>query len=214
MNVLVMYDRETDSLWSQILGEAVEGDLAGSKLTPLPAQQTTWQEWKKLFPNTLALDKGFPGLGDPYTSYYQSNRAGVLGETREDDRLPRKELGLALMVAEQPAYYPFSRLSEVLAVNDEVASQPLLVVFHPEAQTASAFRRLVDGQPLTFTVHQEAEDNAFLVDDETGSHWSLQGAAFDGPLAGTSLERLPATTSFWFGWKDWHPDTYVYDSER
>ena len=46
MNALVMYDHQTDSLWSQFLGEAVTGPLAGTKLTLLPAQQTTWSAWK------------------------------------------------------------------------------------------------------------------------------------------------------------------------
>ncbi len=57
-NVLVMYDRQTDSLWSQLLGEAVQGEMVGTKLEFLPAWMTTWEEWKALHPNTLALDKG------------------------------------------------------------------------------------------------------------------------------------------------------------
>ena len=61
MNVLVMYDRQTDSLWSQLLGEAVEGPLAGTKLTFIESLQTTWAEWKALHPNTLALQKTFQG---------------------------------------------------------------------------------------------------------------------------------------------------------
>ena len=69
MNVLVMYDRQTESLWSQLLGEAVEGELKGTKLEYFPSVMTTWDEWKTRFPDTVALVKGFAGSRDPYVSY-------------------------------------------------------------------------------------------------------------------------------------------------
>jgi hypothetical protein len=50
-----------------------------------------------------------------------------------------------------------------------------------------------------------------VTDAETGSTWQgLIGLAIEGPLAGAQLERLKSTSSFWFGWKDWYPDTRVY----
>ena len=64
MNALVMYDIETDILWSQFLGQAVKGPMNGAKLTLLPAQMTMWSAWKAQHPGTVALDKrsGF-GVG-------------------------------------------------------------------------------------------------------------------------------------------------------
>ena len=79
MNVLVMYDRQTDSLWSQLIGEAVDGPLKGTKLEFVPSWQTTWSDWKTQYPDTLALDKGFGGSRDPYTGYYNSSSSGVIG---------------------------------------------------------------------------------------------------------------------------------------
>jgi len=211
MNVLVMFDRQTDTLWSQILGQAVEGELAGAKLEPLAATQTTWANWRDLHPETVALDKGYRGARDSYTGYYRSGRAGVIGETRKDKRLPTKELGIGLVINGQPAYYPFSRLAEERVVNDTVAGLPILVVFQPEIATALVFKREVDGQELTFAAADSASSRFVLKDVETGSRWTaLTGGVLDGPLDGSSLERVPATTSFWFGWKDFHPDTYVY----
>jgi len=50
-----------------------------------------------------------------------------------------------------------------------------------------------------------------LVDEETGTTWDgLTGEALDGELAGGNLERIKSTASFWFGWKDWFPETRVY----
>ena len=42
MNGLVMYDRETGTLWSQVIGQGVDGELKGVELTTIPALQTTW----------------------------------------------------------------------------------------------------------------------------------------------------------------------------
>ena len=61
MNALVMYDRQTDSLWGQIIGEAIQGPMKGTTLEFIPAIHTTWEDWKRLHPDTLALRKGYFG---------------------------------------------------------------------------------------------------------------------------------------------------------
>jgi len=142
-------------------------------------------------------------------SYYESNSAGVIGETITDDRLPRKALVHGLIIDGQAVVYPFSLLAEKQVANDTVAGQPVLVFFERATRTALAFRREVDGQVLTFAP-TGADDSAF-VDEETGSTWAvLTGAAVSGPLQGKQLERIPGTSSFWFGWKDFYPDTLIY----
>jgi len=66
---------------------------------------------------------------------------------------------------------------------------------------------------LTFEVLQEGPGaQALLRDTETGSTWqTLTGAAIDGPLKGTVLDRVLSHLSFWFAWKDWNPDTELYE---
>ncbi len=207
-NVLVMFDHETDSLWSQLLGQAVDGPMAGTKLQPLPAVQTTWAQWKSLHPDTLALVTGGP-VYDSYDGYYTSGQAGVIGETFSDTRLPRKELVHGVLVEGQPVAYPFSELRTQRAVNDTVNGIPILVLFHVETATALAFHRTVADQVLTFA--PSPDDSLIFVDHETGSRWmALTGAAIGGPLKGKRLERIPGTSSFWFGWKDFYTNTLVY----
>jgi len=54
---MLLYDRATDSLWSQIKGEAVTGPLMGARLKLLSSTQTTWAQWKKNHPETLVLSQ-------------------------------------------------------------------------------------------------------------------------------------------------------------
>ena len=58
---VLLYDRPTHSLWSQILGKAIAGPLKGLSIDMLPAAHTTWRDWKRRYPETLVLttDTGF-----------------------------------------------------------------------------------------------------------------------------------------------------------
>ncbi len=69
MNALVMYDRETDSLWSQYLSSAVDGIYAGTDLEVVSASLVTWSTWLERHPDTLVLDQGGRRI-DPCDSYY------------------------------------------------------------------------------------------------------------------------------------------------
>lgn len=208
-NVLVMYDRQTETLWSQLLGEAVEGELIGTKLNFVPSWMMTWQEWKELHPDTVALDKGFRrGSRDQYDGYYASPSAGVIGETLSDDRLYTKEFIVGVELEGAEVAYPFSILNEQPIINDTVDDTNLLITFDAESTASSVYDRMVDGQLLTFRAGDEPHT---VVDEETGSVWDLfSGTAVSGELEGAQLTPIKNTRSFWFGWKDWHPDTLVY----
>ena len=212
MNVLVMYDRQTETLWSQLLGEAVEGPLRGIKLDFVESLQTTWAEWKALYPDTLALQKSYKGNFDGYSSYYAGDVAGVIGETHRDDRLNTKQFVVGVAIADAAKAYPFGQLNDEPVINDELDGQPLLVVFDATSATGVVFERKVDERVLTFKLENPGGlSEARLMDEETGTLWdAFSGAALEGPLAGAQLERVKSTSSFWFGWKDFYPETEVY----
>jgi hypothetical protein len=54
---LVMYDRQTDTLWSHLTAEGLLGPLKGKRLNSLPSAMMTWTELKRLFPGTRVLKK-------------------------------------------------------------------------------------------------------------------------------------------------------------
>jgi hypothetical protein len=207
MNVLVMYDRQTETLWSQLLGRAIEGPLTGTELEYFPSWQTTWQDWRTRYPDTLALVKGYVGQRDPYLSYYGDPRAGVIGEAVDDDRLNTKQFVVGVAIDDQAVAFPFSVLNEEPVVQYQIAEVPILVVFDDENASGVVFDRRVDGHVLTF----EVVEGLVLRDDQTGSVWDGHtGEAIEGEYTGQSLERVKSTSSFWFGWKDFYPDTEIF----
>ena len=209
MNALVMYDRESRTLWSQFLSQAVQGDLTGTKLETIPLTLTSWEKWKETQPDTVALRKGRRG-GDPYDSYYFSRSAGVIGESNKDDRLPTKELVLGLGFDSDPVAFPHSKLRSEKLVQTSHAGTSTIVYFDPATDTALAFGAVVDGQELSFKLIEKG-GREWLKDDQTGTLWiPFTGQSYEGELVGNSLERLHAVNAFWFAWNDFYPDTDIW----
>lgn len=214
MNALVMYDRQTDSLWSQFLGVGVDGEFSGTPLEPLPSTLTEWSTWRALHPDTLVLDQGGERF-DPYTGYYLDGSAGVLGERIRDDRLGTKEFVVGIQLEDGLQAYAYRHLSDHPVVNDRVGSTDLAVFFSGRQATAAVWERHVEDQLLTFVDAPDlfAPDGGPAVrDEQTGSTWSaLSGEAFDGPLAGARLTQVTATPMFWFAWTDFFPSAPLWD---
>ena len=214
MNALVMYDHQTDTLWSHFTGDAVQGPLKGQKLQILSALHTTWGQWLGFHPDTVALDKKGYGSRDGYTTYYDSAQTGIIGETHIDDRLPPKTLVTAVSIGDQHRAYSVGDLRENPVVNDTLASVPFLVVYHLGSATSAIFERDLDGVLLEFTAIPVEWDDAPLVIDQEGTTWhGLSGTALDGPRVGEQLRRVQNHYSFWFAWKDWRPETDLWVPE-
>ena len=210
MNGLVMYDRQTGSLWSQVIGQAVDGRLKGVELTIIPALQTTWERWVSGHPRTLVLDKGGGYRLDSYSSYYRNSSLGILGQTLVDDQLHPKEFVVGVTIGGRANAYPFSVLERTPVINDVFNGVPLLVAFHRASATGVVFKSEVGGKRLEFR-GVRGSGELLMEDIETGTIWEpLTGLAEEGPLAGTILERVASHYEFWFAWKDYRPHTELY----
>ena len=200
---LVMFDRQSNSYWFQTGGEAVVGARTGQRLTLLPSVMMPWSLWVEAHPDTLVLSDQ-TGFQRPYASNAYVTLASMVDQgftpyPVDDDvladlRLPLAELVLGMEVGETARAYPLRSLG-TLAVNDELAGQPVVVFINAAREAGAAFDPIVDGERLTFLY----EDVAF-VDADTGTTWSLDGLGLEGPLAGVQLKRLPARTAFWFSY--------------
>ena len=147
---LLMYDHQTESLWSQIEMEAVAGPLTGTKLTHLFLEHTTWGEWREAHPTTLVLSTKTGHFRDydrdPYSGYAQ-RRDLMFDVTRFDPTYHPKEWVLGLEIDGVFKAYPFvelKKLHEPLA--DRVNGQKVHIHFNPHTQSASVTD--ADGQPM------------------------------------------------------------------
>lgn len=220
-NGLIMYDHQTDSLWSHVAGQAITGPMQGTKLHMLPATRTDWGTWKRLHPETLVIDPlksphRRDYSADPYEGYYYSRDTGVIATRREDQRLNPKAFVIGVRMDGAIKAYPFAHLSQEPVVNDTVADTPVVVVFQERNATGLVFNRRVEERVLTFVpAKRDAGEPLTIRDEQTGSLWSgVEGVALEGSLQGKRLEQIPTTYAFWFAWKDYYPETTVYGEER
>lgn len=140
---LLLYDKETQSLWSQLMNKAISGPLKGTLLVSLPVTQTTWKAWRQAHPDTLVLSEhtGYRRdyAFDPYADYMSSAML-MFRVSKESHRFQPKEWVLG--VAANGAYkaYPFTELAKAGTVlHDHVGGQPVEIRFDPVARSAQAF---------------------------------------------------------------------------
>ena len=112
---VLLYDRQSKSLWSQMKSTAVTGKMKGTRLDVIPLANTTWRDWQTRYPNSdvLSMDTGFRRNYDvnPYPNYGQNGRLyfPVAGENR---RYRRKSLVLGLEIDGRFKAYPFDELKK------------------------------------------------------------------------------------------------------
>ena len=116
---LLMYNRASsaadESLWSQVLGEAVVGAHTGKTLAVIPSDIMRWGEWKRVYPETLVLTTKTGAsrdyARDPYGDYYSSESI-LFGSQFRDERLHPKALVHGIRVGETYKAYPITALPE------------------------------------------------------------------------------------------------------
>ncbi len=148
---LLMYDQETESLWSQIEGRAISGPEKGKTLERIPVEHTYWREWKQRYPTTLVLsdDTGYwrNYQNTPYPNYEHSRRT-YFPVNHKDDRFHPKALVMGIEVNGKYKAYPFSELAKTPGqFEDTLNGKTFRVFYNKEAQSARA--EDTKGQPVT-----------------------------------------------------------------
>lgn len=224
-SALVMYDRQTESLWSHFSGEAIVGRAVGTALTVHPLSTVAWGEWKSEHPDAWVLSRDTGHERDygrnPYPGYDDVDTQPFLFDGPEDPRLSAKERVVGITVGDDAVAVRTESLAASRVRNLELGGLPL-VAWH-ETGTASAlddgsiaggrdvgttgvFEAALDGSRLDFTAAADG-----FVDRQTGSHWNVLGSADSGPLAGRRLTPVAHVDTFWFAWAAFQPDTQIVE---
>ena len=219
---LVMYDRQTESLWPQIEGAAVAGALTGTELTVLPAGLVSWEQWREAHPDGWVLSRqtgfAFEYGGNPYYRYDDKASLPLFLAGAIDNRvewLKQPVLGIASGDDALAIDIEALRVDGVREVT--VDGRDLTVWWLPGARsslddfavgegrevgTTAVFEPGVDGRRLTFRPAGKA-----IQDEQTGSTWNALGRATAGPLSGSTLKPVVHTSTFWFAWSSFHEGT-------
>lgn len=220
---LVMYDRQTESLWSHFTGDSIAGVLTGTELESLPVATVSWKDWREAHPDGLVLSRQTGSERDyganPYPGYDDIDNPPFLFDGPVDGRLAAKERIVGIALDSTPTAVRLEPLLTEGVIATEVEGTPIVAWALPGTTSAldseqvgegrdvgatGVFHSTLDGQVRTFL----RRDGGF-VDTETGSTWDVLGRAVDGPLTGRQLEPVEHVDTFWFAWGAFAPDTTV-----
>ena len=144
-NVL-LYDHQTESLWSQLKEEAVTGPMTGTRLVAVPSSLTTWKQWQTQHPETFVLSTqtGYDRNYDysPYEAYarYPSPLFPI---ANQDDRLAPKERIIGVSLNGKHKAYSLTALEKRgTPLDDHIGERAVRVSYDAEAKSA----RIVDGK--------------------------------------------------------------------
>ena len=220
---LVMYDRQTQSLWSQFIGTAIAGVLTGTQLHTFPVSVVSWADWRGAHPDSWVLSRD-TGVdrdygSNPYAGYDDVNTPPFAFRGGYDGRYPPKTRVVGVQRGGDSVAILLDTRKREHVVTTTVGGADV-VVFEKDG-TASALDSAVidkgkdvgatgvfdpnlDGRRLHFHFN-----GAAISDVETGSTWTVLGSATAGPLAGRSLQPVEHVDTFWFVWGTFLPSTRV-----
>lgn len=187
---LVMVDEETGTLWSHLLGKAMEGKLQGRRLQSIPSTLTTWQAWKQNQPATTVIHLSRTANRFD-TRFYRRPQLFVFGWVHE---------------GEQAYAARFDTLLKHPLLNLTTEGTPLVLTFDPDSTSANLFLRQVSGR----TLRMKARSSTRMEDEQTGTVWNSQtGTALSGPLKGQQLSPRVGIVSYRYAWSVFHPDSQL-----
>jgi len=140
---MLLYDRETESLWSQIMKQAISGPMTGHRLEVLPLTHTTWRAWRRAHPRTdvLSTDTGYRRdyARSPYGGY-ETERGLYFPVSAKSGRYHPKERVLGVEIGGVYKAYPFAELSKTDGdLRDRVGGEDIVIRFDWANDSASAF---------------------------------------------------------------------------
>jgi len=198
---LLMYDRDTNSEWLQITGQAVEGPLRGTKLHSYPVAYDTWDHWRAHHPdgNVLSIHNGYEGR---FGSYDVSPYAGydyvpdLFFMVNHDNKLlPRKTRVIGIEIRGFDKAYVEDALWKKGVVLDQVGGERIVIIADRDTSRIGAFAS--PGHAFSLK-----EGHVF---DESGRQWAWTG--FELSLGQERLRSLDVISTYWFAWAAIHPRT-------
>ncbi len=225
-SALVMYDRQTESLWSHFTGEAIAGALTGSELDTHAVATVSWRQFRSAYPDGLVLTRDTGVARDygtnPYPGYDRVGTAPFLFRGETDGRLEAKA---RIVGIERNGDAVAVRLDELRrrGVVEVVVDGLPIVVFHVPGtasalDTASIASGVDIGTTGVFVARVRGADTTFrtgadgFVDAATSTTWDALGRPV-GPAASAApvpqLERVAHVDTFWFAWAAFRPATRI-----
>jgi hypothetical protein len=184
---LIMYDRNSSSYWPQMLLKSAAGNRQNENIQLKPLIETSWKNWKALFPNTLVLNKN-TGYHRDYNDYpygnYKNCNSNACGDyiyfpvSNQDEKLPAKARVLTLIT--DSTVIDGEHFNVILSGADNIA-----IAFNTER---------------TLEIDLWTPDNGIirLKDQNSSSVWNILGQSVQESETSDPLNIANSYIAYWF----------------
>ena len=200
---LLLYDRETQTLWSQMLQLAVNGPRIREVPENIQVIEADFATLQAMYPDALVMTRA-TGHDRAYDNYpygdYREVEGFLFRVAGEDTRIPPKQRVLGIHDGDDVKVYQMEAFGiSTQTINDQFKDQPIVVVGNSAQNYAAIYsRELADGTILSMSPLQDDLHN--VMTDTEGNVWDVFGTAVSGPRAGAQLESTKSYIAMWFGW--------------
>ncbi|MBD3165899.1 DUF3179 domain-containing protein [bacterium] len=213
-NNLIAYDRATDSHWTQMGLTCIEGEYIRETIVTRPLVEMSWGMWQNCYPESevLTTDTGYERLyeQDPYGDYRTDHNEIRYSLSLRDNRLPNKTRVLGVIHEFGAKAYEVNAGGDNVEVIEDVARElPVVILRYSQGRFANAFKRVLNGDTLSFSPLQNSRP--VMMESTDGTRWDLFGRAVDGPRAGQTLERPNCYVAYWFAWAAFYPGLDLFE---
>lgn len=192
---LVMFDRETESYFPQIVATGSEGQHEGSSLRELDLVWTTWERWRSVHPDTEVLSRETGHLRnydrDPYGEYnprggYYAGNDVIFPLIHDSNAHHPKEMVVGARTSERSAYFVLDQLAE----ESVQRTGNFVAVYDPDLHRGVIYAADEEGPAVT---------------PQGGREYEVDGETYD--VEELPLERLASVEGFFFAWHAFYPDS-------
>jgi len=208
---LIPYDRETDSNWSQMRLDCVNGELINRKIETTQIIETTWETWKKAFPQTLVMNTD-TGFDRNYNNYpygdYRTNHSNIIFPiSKLDTRLPAKERVFCVLAEGVEKAYSIESFETDRVIYDQVGTTDNIIIGSKSSNFIVGFKN-ENFNNLSFV----ADQLPIVAADGEGNKLDLGGRIVEGPRQGETLEPLNAYMGYFFSFGSFYGNIEIYQN--
>ena len=203
---LILYDRSTDTRWSQMTYQAIYGELICESLDLVPSVVLSWGTLRKLYPEAkvLSTNTGFDRsyVDPPLSSLISTNSTPVFPYHPMDRSLPNYKRVHVIIGPTRASVYEKSDQREAFFDGDHV------IVSDPNGNFFVSFFK-DDTKSLELS---HADDS--ILKDLDGNHYNIFGEVISGPNLGSKLRPTNSYVGYWFAVAAMHPDFDIFSTEQ
>jgi len=209
---LIPYDRATDSNWSQMLLQSVNGNLIETTIITHMVVETTWGNWKEMFPDTRvnSTNTGFNRnyFRFPYGDYRTNDNTLLFPFFPIDRRLGTKERVHGVIIDKIAKVYPISSFGDnVTIIEDSFQGRNLIVVGSKTRNFAVSF---LDPGGIASQLQPVQDNGSIILRDGSGNEWNVFGEVVAGSQTGQKLLPTQSYIGYWFSWGAFYPGAEIY----